>query len=149
MAEDPRPRGGKEVSACVDCGASNSRVSLRCRPCNALTSRTLDHNKLCACGVLIRPKSESCRRCHNRRQDKGLSTERAKFQNSKEWKDVRLAAFKRDDFTCQSCNKKGSQIIQAHHIKSYKAHPALRLSLPNLITYCIGCHRKWHKENGR
>ena len=62
-----------------------------------------------------------------------------------EYVNWRTNVFKRDDYTCQHCNKKGG-ILNAHHIKSYKDFKKLRYDLDNGITLCIDCHRLEHKK---
>jgi 5-methylcytosine-specific restriction endonuclease McrA len=58
-----------------------------------------------------------CRGCHNKKQDKGLSRERAKFNASKGWAKVRTECFERDDYTCQICGLRDQEIMQVDHIK--------------------------------
>ncbi|MBC8229942.1 HNH endonuclease [bacterium] len=61
---------------------------------------------------------------------------------------LRIACLIRDNFTCQKCSKKNTQ-LEAHHIvwvsKSGKD------SIYNLITLCESCHDKVHKtgESGK
>lgn len=58
-----------------------------------------------------------------------------------EW---RKKVFERDNYTCQVCGQVGGE-LNAHHKKSFKKYPKLRLSLKNGITLCLACHRKVHK----
>lgn len=58
----------------------------------------------------------------------------------------RKSVFKRDDYTCQECGKRGVYIC-AHHLKSWAKHIELRLDLNNGITLCKECHRERHKKN--
>lgn len=59
--------------------------------------------------------------------------------------------FKRDNYTCQVCGKKGK--INAHHIYNWLTHIDLRYDVNNGITVCtsikkkniVGCHQKFHK----
>lgn len=52
----------------------------------------------------------------------------------------RLAIFKRDNWTCQTCKLKGVY-LEAHHIKSYSKFPELRTKLQNGLTLCRECHK--------
>lgn len=56
----------------------------------------------------------------------------------------RLKVYERDNFKCQNCGQVGGE-LNAHHIKSFKKYPKLRLDLDNGITLCIGCHKEVHK----
>lgn len=68
-------------------------------------------------------------------------TERKAFEHKIEYKQWRLDVFKRDDYTCQNCKKRGGK-LNADHIKSYILYPDLRLDLNNGRTLCIPCHKK-------
>ncbi len=62
----------------------------------------------------------------------------------KEYEALRKQALERDGWRCQSC---GSQRdLQVHHVKprSQLGHDALE----NLITLCVGCHRRQHEGCG-
>lgn len=60
----------------------------------------------------------------------------------------REAVFKRDDWTCQHCGKRGGD-IQADHIKPFSTHPELRFELSNGQTLCLKCHKKRTAEQHR
>lgn len=64
-------------------------------------------------------------------------------RTSPEYNAWRKSVFTRDDFTCKECGKIGGK-IQAHHIRSYKNNPDLRLDIENGITYCVQCHKEAH-----
>jgi 5-methylcytosine-specific restriction endonuclease McrA len=48
--------------------------------------------------------------------------------------------YKRDDYTCQYCLRRGEK-LEAHHINSYKRYKNLRFLLNNGATLCVECHR--------
>lgn len=54
----------------------------------------------------------------------------------------REAVFKRDNYTCQNCEKRGGLELHPHHIKPFALFPELRLELSNGQTLCSDCHRK-------
>jgi hypothetical protein len=58
-----------------------------------------------------------------------------------EYKQWRLAIFKRDEYTCQICNIKGGT-LQADHIVPWCINKELRYDINNGRTLCIECHRK-------
>ena len=65
-----------------------------------------------------------------------------------EYNEWRKAVFKRDDYTCQRCGKRGGR-LQAHHIKAWAKYPDLRYDVANGITYCVECHKQHHREHGK
>jgi hypothetical protein len=67
---------------------------------------------------------------------------------SKKYKDWRISVFKRDNYTCQECTKKGVYLT-AHHIKSFALYPELRFELNNGLTLCEDCHKKTDNYKGR
>lgn len=56
---------------------------------------------------------------------------------------LREETFKRDNYTCQCCDKKGV-ILNAHHILPFSKYVELRYDVNNLITLCYECHKKYH-----
>ena len=62
------------------------------------------------------------------------------LRHSIEYRIWREAVFKRDNYTCRKCDRKG--IINAHHIKSFIKFPELRFNIDNGITLCLECHRQ-------
>jgi hypothetical protein len=68
---------------------------------------------------------------------------REKREQLPEYRDWRSRVYKRDKWQCKICGYKGRQLI-AHHIKTYKTSPELRLDIGNGITLCRACHCKLH-----
>ena len=60
----------------------------------------------------------------------------------------RKEVFKRDDYTCQICQKRGS-LIFPHHIFFYSVFPDLRAVVDNGITLCSVCHKMAHTKMPR
>lgn len=61
-------------------------------------------------------------------------------------KAIRLQTFKRDNYTCQICDKRGGN-LNAHHIIPYAIDESLALDIDNLITLCKSCHIDIHRSN--
>lgn len=139
--KDRCPKHRKYINKCTSCGKEIYRASTMCKSC----AQKGPINLCKICGVVISARSVICLSCHNKLQDKGLSTERTKFQNSKEWKEVRDQCFTRDNHTCQWCTTRGGK-LEAHHIKSWKDNLEVRLCLDNLMTLCVDCHRRLHRR---
>jgi len=72
----------------------------------------------------------------------GRTPWRKRVYNSPAWKEWRQFLFERDDYTCQICGTRGSQNLQANHIKRFIDCPELRFDTKNGITLCEWCHRK-------
>lgn len=78
----------------------------------------------------------------------GVTPKHAKIRHSIEYKEWRDAVFKRDDYTCQKCDKRGIY-LEAHHKKSFSKHPKLRYEIDNGISYCKLCHAAIDKHRRR
>ncbi|MCK9459481.1 MAG: HNH endonuclease [Proteobacteria bacterium] len=70
-----------------------------------------------------------------------LKDKNRSLRYSKEMDEWRIAVFKRDDHTCQKCNKRGGY-LNAHHIHTFAACPSRMFDTTNGITLCKKCHRK-------
>ena len=64
------------------------------------------------------------------------------IRHSIEYKEWRLAVWRRDGFKCQQPGCKGRGKISAHHIHRFETHPELRFSVNNGITLCWPCHQE-------
>ena len=71
--------------------------------------------------------------------------EKADYRKGLEYQTWRVSVFERDNYTCQKCGQVGD-ILNAHHIKSYKKHPELRIDIDNGVTLCIECHKEEHRH---
>jgi len=97
--------------------------------------------------------SEKCRSSYNASKDRhwnwqgGISTKWDMLHNSSEYKEWRMAIYKRDHFKCQECgvgqSKKNK--LHAHHIFTKKEFPDFVLELGNGITLCSICHQEIHR----
>ncbi len=128
---------------CIDCGTKVYKTSIRCKVCSN-KSRAKERPNCVDCGCTIGLHATRCLPCHNVSQDQGLSRERTKFNASTKWKQVRTECYERDDYTCQVCNKRGSQVLECHHIEGYAENPEKRLDIDNLMTVCYDCHKHIH-----
>ena len=71
----------------------------------------------------------------------GITEMNDKIRTSLEYKLWRDAVYKRDNFTCRFCGKRGGD-IEADHIKPFAHYPELRFAIDNGRTLCKECHRK-------
>jgi 5-methylcytosine-specific restriction endonuclease McrA len=74
---------------------------------------------------------------------RGGIAKRNRKDTTADYKFWRMAVFSRDDYTCQYCLERGGK-LNAHHIKSYKLYPELRVDVNNGLTLCSECHRNLH-----
>lgn len=70
----------------------------------------------------------------------GIAKEGDIVRSSLEYKLWRKSVFKRDDYTCQECNKRGGK-LEVDHIKPFSRFPELRLELDNGRILCVPCHK--------
>ena len=92
----------------------------------------------------------------------GITPLNRAIRNSLEYQQWRSDVYKRDYWTCQTCNKKGGKIkLHAHHIKPFtqilqdnnitdviEAQFCEELwDIDNGITLCWDCHKLAHKED--
>ena len=69
------------------------------------------------------------------------TTESKRIRLSKEYIEWREKVFKRDNYTCQDCGKRGGE-LHPHHIKEFSKFPELRFEVSNGKTLCPNCHKK-------
>ncbi len=66
----------------------------------------------------------------------GISKRNTSTYEYKEW---RSKVFERDNWTCQTCGKRGCY-LESHHIKGWTKYPDLRFNVDNGVTLCKECH---------
>jgi hypothetical protein len=115
---------------------------------------------LCKCGTLSKISlnnflaGKDCWECRNNKiSEKKKSPhltdeEREELRNTKEYKDWRIAVYRKDNFTCRCCGTIGKD-LNAHHIKNFADNRDLRIDVSNGVTLCVECHREFHKTYGQ
>ena len=71
----------------------------------------------------------------------GITPEHTLLRSSIEFSEWRTSVFKRDNYTCLACDKRGVY-LEAHHIKRFSDYPELRFDVSNGATLCRFCHNK-------
>ena len=66
---------------------------------------------------------------------------------SLEYKFWRDAVLERDNYTCQKCMSRKCK-FNVHHILNFAEHEELRVDSDNGITFCVECHKDFHKKYG-
>lgn len=67
---------------------------------------------------------------------------------TKQYKKWRSDVFQRDNWTCQTCGKRGVY-LEAHHIKGWAEYPELRYNTENGVCLCIECHKLTDNYKGK
>ncbi len=83
----------------------------------------------------------------NSRWRGGVSSKKKLIWGSYKYQKWRKSVFKRDDYTCQICGKKGIE-LNAHHIDTVYNNPKLIFNKKNGKTLCKKCHIELHKKIG-
>ena len=76
----------------------------------------------------------------------GISGLRARVYSTIEYKKWRAQIYKRDNWTCQTCNNKGNGNLEAHHI--YSLVLLLKENKINNLEEVIKCEKLWNINNG-
>ena len=71
----------------------------------------------------------------------GVTSKNEQLRKSIEYKRWRQEIFERDNYTCQSCGKRGGINLNANHKKPWSLFPELRFDLNNGETLCVPCHK--------
>jgi len=75
----------------------------------------------------------------------GISSERDLLSRKEaRWREV---VFKKGNYICRKCNKKGCT-LNAHHKKCWSKYPELRFKVSNGLILCEGCHKRLHRRYG-
>ena len=68
---------------------------------------------------------------------KGKGKER--YWNKKEWYELRIFVYARDNYSCLSCGKVGGRLTM-HHLLPVALFPEYIYEEKNIITLCVKCH---------
>ena len=106
-----------------------------------------------SCGCLQKEKSaDLCRkkigRLNSNWNEDLTDEDRARGRQISGYKKWRIDIYKRDDYTCQKCGKRGGCKLNAHRIEGFADNPELRTSLSNGTTLCKDCHKEYHHLHG-
>jgi len=116
-----------------------------------LTSETSDSIRIGAQRVAITKKGRY-RGSNNPNWKGGVSLIKKPFPESrqlKKWMVFRNQQLKNDFYQCYKCSSRlFSNQLQIHHLLSQTKFPDQIFEEQNCITFCIKCHREFHKKYG-
>ena len=107
----------------------------------ALTKRKGENHPLYGKEVSLETRKKKSLSMMGKNSKGGVTTINLKIRNSLEMRLWREAIFKRDNWTCVFCYKRGCK-LNADHIKRFSDYPELRFAIDNGRTLCVPCHRK-------
>jgi len=138
------------------CGHLTKKGRLYCGKCSPLKGKEEKICPVCNDKYSVYPSENraSCsRKCYGKLVSErqkgekshlwkgGLTDNNMLLRKSPESKEWRKLVFKRDNYTCQHCGKRGGK-LDADHIKPWALYPELRFELNNGRTLCRPCHLK-------
>ncbi|MDV3952128.1 hypothetical protein CMT77_07850 [Elizabethkingia anophelis] len=128
-------------------GNSQSRkVNIQCEKCGKqkLVSPAYENRRFCSSTCAYEFNSGE----NNVNWKGGISSERAKFDTSKEFKEARKKVWKRDNATCQRCGERFNHTqltFEVHHIIPFEYEKG-RCDIENLVLICNPCHNWIHSR---
>jgi 5-methylcytosine-specific restriction endonuclease McrA len=127
--------------------ADRVRVDKNCKICGAqFAVRPSEAKRLSTCSKACYLKAKHRNKNGNWRG--GVTARRKAEMSTARYKRWRASVFKRDDFTCVDCGKRGGD-LEADHIKQWAHFPGLRYAVRNGATRCKPCHRKRKHRHSR
>lgn len=115
-----------------------SPLLCRCKKCGNIYKSTWKHLKVGArCRLCY--KNESTGINHPRYDASKTDAEREKDRSAHKCHKWTKAVFEKDNYTCQCCGARGTQ-LRAHHIDGFNWAKARRTDVANGITLCAKCH---------
>ena len=91
-------------------------------------------------------KIEAARKGKDHPYYNGNQSEASRIRSSADYMHWRDTVFKRDDYTCQCCGKRGVK-LNAHHIYCFALYKDLRFDPNNGLTLCEECHAIYEENS--
>lgn len=133
---------------------SNVEVEIKCDNCEKIY-KTLYQNY----AKYNHEGKNYCKLCHNKVLNSGYNNSRYNFNKTQEERENERGypeyiefikkVLKRDNYTCQCCNKKSKGDMEVHHLDGYNWCKEKRTEETNGITLCKTCHDNFHSIYGK
>lgn len=125
---------------------NNQKLKIQCNKGHIYETTYNSIKQGCKCPICI--KVDGWEGKNNPRYNSELTNEE-RIHNRDTLRNVtwRKEVYKRDDYTCQCCGKRGYK-LNAHHLNGYRWCKSERFDIDNGITLCEKCHKLFHKEYG-
>jgi len=78
----------------------------------------------------------------------GISSENQRIRSSAGFRLWREAIFRRDNYTCQKCDRRGRK-LHPHHIQNFSEYSEFRFSINKGVTICKKCHVEFYNKYDR
>lgn len=134
-------KGRKQIYCSKECWNKRATKINYCKYCGSEIKTTNKRNKV-YCNIECRNLDYQDRQKGELSHFwKGGKTNLSKIRKTNaQYKKWREAVFKRDNYTCQKCGKRGIY-LEAHHIKEQCKYPDLIYEISNGVTLCHECHK--------
>ena len=115
------------------------------------------HDVVTSVHAFLRAKTSLCAECaskihcgeNNYNWKGGYENEKVRFRKTYEFKSFVRAVLKRDNYTCQCCNRNSRQTkLVVHHKDGYNWCIEKRTDVGNGVTLCEDCHKLLHNVYG-
>ncbi len=126
---NPNWKGGEHTLKCFQCGREYKE-----------DRNMANRRKFCSRVCFNKWQEINLRGKNNSNWKNGITTENQAIRASKEYEDWKDTVFKRDDYTCALCGKRGGD-LNSHHVLPFVDFPEYRLKIDNGITHCKECHK--------
>lgn len=140
------PKGSKIIVKVEDLTNGHNIVDCECDECKKplkmtwYTYKNSNHDGKTYCHSCAQKKFNSGKK-HPNYNPNITDEEREKGRNYPEYKEFIQKVLARDNYTCQCCGKKATNV---HHLYAYASYPEYRTDETQALCLCDNCHSSFH-----